>query len=59
MSNAAKIFWTEFRFFSHLSDTIPTKVSCESLIYYRGSKYSVPIKYIGLNVKIKQSDNKY
>ena len=24
MSNAAKISWTQFYFFSHLSDTIPT-----------------------------------
>jgi hypothetical protein len=24
MSNAAKIFWTEFQFFSHSSATIPT-----------------------------------
>ena len=43
---------------SYLSDTIPTKVSCESLIYYRGSKYSVPIKYINQTVKIKESENK-
>ena len=43
---------------SYLSDTFPTKVSCESLIYYRGSKYSVPIKYIGLTVKMKELDNK-
>jgi transposase len=43
---------------SYLNDTTSVKVSCESLIYYRGSKYSVPIKYIGLAVKIKELDNK-
>ena len=43
---------------SYLNDTKSVKVSTESLIYHRGSKYSVPIKYIGLKVKIKELDNK-
>ncbi len=33
------------------------KVSTESMINYKGRKYSVPIKYIGLKVTLQEKDN--
>jgi transposase len=43
---------------SYLTDTIPIKVSNESLIYYKGKKYSVSPKFINKVVKTKIEDNK-
>ncbi len=34
------------------------KVSNESMINYKGKKYSVPIEYIGCRVTVKESDSK-
>jgi hypothetical protein len=35
MSNAAKIFWTEFHFFSHISDSIPTFKEAQTGIHQK------------------------
>lgn len=43
---------------SYLYDTITSKVSNESLFYYKGSKYSVPIKFINHTLNIKEENNK-
>ena len=39
---------------SYLYDTLTTKVSNESLFYYKGSKYSVPIKFINHTLNFKE-----
>ena len=39
-------------------DTIRVKVSNESLFYYKGTKYSVPIKFIDHTLDIQENDNK-
>ena len=39
-------------------DTIRVKVSNESLFYYKGKKYSVPIKFINHTLDIQENDNK-
>ena len=44
--------------YSYLFDSISVKVSNESLFYYKGSRYSVPIKFINHNLNIKEDDNK-
>lgn len=38
--------------------TIRAKVSNESLFYYKGKKYSVPIKFINHTLDIQENDNK-
>ena len=43
---------------SYLFDTISAKVSNESLFYYKGSKYSVPIQFINHTLNIREEDNK-
>ena len=43
---------------SYLYDTVTTKVSNESLFYYKGSKYSVPIKFINNTINLKENNNK-
>lgn len=43
---------------SYLYDTISVKVSNESLFYYKGSKYSVPIKFINHTLSLKEESNK-
>ena len=43
---------------NYLNLNIPVKVSNASLIYYKGSQYSVPIKYINKTLKIKVDNNK-
>lgn len=43
---------------SYLYDTVSAKVSNESLFYYKGSKYSVPIKFINHTVSLREEDNK-
>ena len=43
---------------SYLYDTITAKVSNESLFYYKGSKYSVPIKFINHTLNLKEENNK-
>ncbi len=42
----------------YTNNMIPAKVSNESLVYYKGSKYSVPPKYINQTLKLKEIDNK-
>ena len=42
----------------YLYDTLSVKVSNESLFYYKSSKYSVPIKFIGSTLNIREEDNK-
>ena len=42
----------------YTTNMIPAKVSNESLVYYKGSKYSVPPKYIKQTLKLKEIDNK-
>lgn len=42
----------------YISNMIPAKVSNESLVYYKGTKYSVSIKYINQTVKLQENDNK-
>lgn len=37
---------------------IPAKVSNTLLVYYKGSQYSVPKKYINQTVKLNEVDNK-
>lgn len=39
-------------------DTIRVKVSNESLFYYKGKKYSVPIKFINHTLDVQENDNK-
>ena len=39
-------------------DSIRAKISNESLFYYKGKKYSVPIKFINQTLDIQESDNK-
>ena len=43
---------------SYLYDTVSSKVSNESLFYYKGSKYSVPIKFINHTVSLREENNK-
>ena len=43
---------------SYLFDNITVKVSNESLFYYKGSKYSVPIKFINHTLSLREEDNK-
>ena len=43
---------------SYLYDTISAKVSNEALFYYKGSKYSVPIKFINHTVSLREDNNK-
>ena len=43
---------------NYLNLNIPVKVSNTSLIYYKGSQYSVPLKYINKTLKIKVDNNK-
>ena len=43
---------------SYLYDTQTVKVSNESLFYYKGSKYSVPIKFINCTLNLKEENNK-
>lgn len=42
---------------SYLVDVEKSKVTNDSLIYYKGQRYSVSPKYIGQFVKTKQIDN--
>ena len=43
---------------NYLDTMIPAKVSNTLLIYYKGSQYSVPKKYINQTVKLNEIDNK-
>ena len=43
---------------NYLYDTLITKVSNESLFYYKGSKYSVPIKFINRTLNLREENNK-
>lgn len=43
---------------SYLYDTVTSKVSNESLFYYKGSKYSVPIKFINHTLTLREENNK-
>ena len=43
---------------SYLNTMIPAKVSNGLLVYYKGSQYSVPQKYINQTVKLQEIDNK-
>lgn len=43
---------------SYLYDNVTVKVSNESLFYYKGSKYSVPIKFINHTLSLREEDNK-
>lgn len=43
---------------SYLYDTVTSKVSKESLFYYKGSKYSVPIKFINHTLTLREENNK-
>lgn len=43
--------------FSHISPQKEYKVNKESMINYKGKKYSVPTKYIGKSVNIKCTDD--
>ncbi|KLO22536.1 integrase [Marinitoga sp. 1155] len=42
---------------SYLDHTHKAKVQKDSLIYYKGNKYSVPPEYIGKTMKIKTNEN--
>ena len=42
----------------YINNMIPAKVSNESLVYYKGTKYSVSPKYINQTVKLQENDNK-
>ena len=42
----------------YITNMIPAKVSNESLVYYKGTKYSVSPKYINQTVKLQENDNK-
>lgn len=44
--------------YSYLFDSISVKVSNESLFYYKGSRYSVPIKFVNHTLNITEDDNK-
>lgn len=41
----------------YLDTMVPAKVSNGLLVYYKGSTYSVPAKYINQTVKLKEFDN--
>lgn len=43
---------------SYLDTMVPAKVSNTLLVYYKGSQYSVPKKYINQTVKLNEVDNK-
>ena len=43
---------------NYLDTMIPAKVSNTLLVYYKGSQYSVPKKYINQTVKLNEIDNK-
>ena len=43
---------------SYLFDNITVKVSNESLFYYKGSKYSVPTKFINHTLNLREENNK-
>lgn len=43
---------------SYLDTMIPARVSNTLLVYYKGSQYSVPKKYINQTVKLNEVDNK-
>ena len=43
---------------SYLFDTTTSKVSNESLFYYKGSKYSVPIQFINHTLNLREENNK-
>lgn len=43
---------------SYLDTLIPAKVSNTLLVYYKGSQYSVPKKYINQTVKLNEVNNK-
>lgn len=43
---------------NYLDTMIPAKVSNGLLVYYKGSQYSVPKKYINQTVKLNEVDNK-
>ena len=43
---------------TYLYDNITVKVSNESLFYYKGSKYSVPIKFINHTLSLREENNK-
>lgn len=43
---------------NYLDTMVPAKVSNGLLIYYKGSQYSVPQKYINQTVKLNEVDNK-
>ena len=43
---------------SYLYDTVSAKVSNESLFYYKGFKYSVPIKFINHTLSLREENNK-
>lgn len=43
---------------NYLYDNLLTKVSNESLFYYKGSKYSVPIKFINRTLNLREENNK-
>ena len=43
---------------SYLYDTQTSKVSNESLFYYKGSKYSVPTKFINHTLNLREENNK-
>ncbi len=42
----------------HLDTMLPAKVDNTLLVYYKGSQYSVPKKYIGQTVKLNELGNK-
>ena len=42
----------------YLDTMIPAKVTNGLLVYYKGSQYSVPKKYINQTVKLQEEDNK-
>ena len=45
-------------YLKYLDTMIPAKVSSGLLVYYKGSQYSVPAKYINQTVKLNEVDNK-
>ena len=40
------------------TDSVRVKISNESLFYYKGKRYSVPIKFINQTLDLKENDNK-
>ncbi|OOC44855.1 IS21 family transposase [Thermosipho sp. 1074] len=42
---------------SYVDHSVKVKVQKDSLIYYKGNKYSVPIEYIGKTVNLKINEN--